>query len=97
MPETEAVRRERDIYPPRLNFWKLSPVECDVLTMLAQGLHAQTIADNLGINRKTVHTYCDRAKFKMEVDTTIRVVVLWDRFDRAYWKIKCEAADKSLS
>ena len=53
---------------------ELSDRELEVFRMLGQGLDIETIADRLGLTRKTIETHRRRAKEKLGYDTIDEVV-----------------------
>lgn len=53
---------------------ELSDRELEVFRMLGQGLNMETIADRLGLTRKTIETHRRRAKEKLGYDTIDEVV-----------------------
>lgn len=66
--EIEAVEDS----PP--GFDELSHREREVFALLVEGLEPRTIARRLRIARSTVHTYTERVKWKLGVDTIGQVV-----------------------
>jgi DNA-binding NarL/FixJ family response regulator len=58
----------------------LSPVEGEIVLLVAAGDSTQTIADGLGVSVKTVEWHLERARQKLE-----RAAILHDRLRRAAW------------
>lgn len=56
---------------PRRFFRKLSTREVEVLKLLAQGKRNKFVAEELGLNEKTVSTYKARLMRKLNVDNMV--------------------------
>jgi len=70
-----VLRRERPVSEPNSRI-DLSARESEVLTLLAQGLSRQGIAQTLGIDETTVSTYRARLLQKLDARTTLDLIKL---------------------
>jgi DNA-binding CsgD family transcriptional regulator len=55
---------------------RLSPRERQVLELLAQGLNAARVADELGLSRETIRTHVRNAMRKLDANTRVHAVAL---------------------
>jgi DNA-binding NarL/FixJ family response regulator len=60
--------------PPEARHELLSTREHQVLVRLASGQSARTIATEMGLSPKTVHTYRSRIRAKLELDTDAALI-----------------------
>lgn len=68
---------------PRPNRWGLSPVECEVMRLMAEEWMTPTeVAHRLCRSPKTIFTHCDRIREKMGARNQYHAIVLWDRYFR---------------
>jgi DNA-binding NarL/FixJ family response regulator len=65
-----AVEDPQEVFP------ELTPRECEVLDLIAQGLKNDEIADRLFISPKTVRNHNTRIFSKLQVDSRGKVIVL---------------------
>jgi len=73
MRDTRDEYYQRRIYYQELlmdTYETLSPKEKVVFNLLAQGFKEKDIAEELGINRNTVHMYRRRMKKKLDIVST---------------------------
>jgi FixJ family two-component response regulator len=63
-----------------MNPWKLSAREETVLTTLSKVGTAKLAAKEIGISFRTVEIYLRRARDKMQTQSTLIAVLMWDRY-----------------
>lgn len=67
---------EEEAEDPQTLFPELTPRELDVLTLLAQGVSNEAIAQQLVITPKTVRNYVSRIYSKLDADSRAQAIVL---------------------
>lgn len=66
------------------SFDGLSDREFQIFRTLAEGLTCREVADRMGLSVKTVQTYCDRIKTKMNYHSQQQMVAMAGQFFRPY-------------
>lgn len=91
-PELERPKRVvRHQHTPRTpsrfpvveNPWGLYPPECAALALYAEGHAARVVGDKLCMAVKTVYAHIEHARGRMNADTLLIAVLMWDRWKRA--------------
>lgn len=81
--QANPVRTFGGCFPVRPNRWSLSPVECEVMRLMAEEWMTPTeVAHRLCRSPKTIFTHCDRIREKMGARNQYHAIVLWDRYFR---------------
>jgi DNA-binding CsgD family transcriptional regulator len=76
-------------WPPRrdlpavANPWELTPMQCAVMGLLAEGNGRNATADKLGVNPKTVDSHLERIMQKMDAATKKQALDIWTHWSRA--------------
>jgi len=72
---SERLDRHRDAQGPRTPKELLSDREFEVFCLIGNGLKTAQIADRLGLSVKTIETYRDRIKAKLEIATAAELAL----------------------
>jgi pimeloyl-ACP methyl ester carboxylesterase/DNA-binding CsgD family transcriptional regulator len=71
-----VISTEEEAENPQALFPELTPRELDVLTLLAQGVSNEAIAQQLVVTPKTVRNYVSRIYSKLDADSRAQAIVL---------------------
>ena len=81
--QANPARTFGGMFLARANRWGLSPIECEVMRLMANEFLTQAeIAARLHRSPKTIQTICTRARKKMNARNQYQAVVMFDRYFR---------------
>lgn len=80
---TSPAGKRRAAHPHIENPWRLTPVQCAVMTHYAEGLTAAEVGKVMNLSTKTIEVHLGTCKTRMGTDRRIKAVIAWDRFRRS--------------
>jgi DNA-binding CsgD family transcriptional regulator len=80
--------------PERKIVSALSPKEKLILDHLGAGLRSRVVAERVGITLKTLYTYCERIRRKLDAHTTAQAITLYMKLKSDVEARRVEAASE---
>lgn len=79
--EHRVAKPKRETPLPTIeNKWNLSRAQCAVLELLSQGLSQREVGKRLVMAFQTVQSHVQRARERMDAETTAKAVAMWAVF-----------------